>query len=376
MSGGVTAYGCTGPEGFASACGAGVPLRDVCGFRLGRTLARALAQRGDGEYGGGWPLRVFRVWVEAEDVLAADDLEVRACTFRIERELPLEEALGPRVRDIAGLVDRLGRIRWLRPGSTASAGARIDDLVAEHHVALADYGAVRPPPVRRLATWHEARDAQETARAIIPPVVAAVAWTSRGIDGASAQCATRIARQAGTRLAYFGAWDAAWRAAEASVATRLQPFPFGVHARDVESADRTIAAATRAVEALTAARAPARRAAWEVALQVLTDAPGTIPAPEVVYRDAVAAAQNACAGCSSPGREMPVSWLITLTGVMAWRLAMTAAFHAAWRLSYLVNDIKRPDPWRPLVDLWDLGAWPIGMAKGSYAVYLPQSTPT
>jgi hypothetical protein len=52
---------------------------------------------------------------------------------------------------------------------------------------------------------------------------------------------------------------------------------------------------------------------------------------------------------------------------------VVAAFHAAWRVSHLVNVAHRPDPWLPLVDLWRLGAAPAGASHGSFVVFLPEA---
>src|SRR5690242_9029663 len=99
MSGRIRAYGFAGAESLGSALGVGVTLQRESGIRLAPTLAGALAQSTKGEHGVGWPLRLFEVSVEGAEVLAADDLHVLARAVRVEREVPMEEALGPRAGD-------------------------------------------------------------------------------------------------------------------------------------------------------------------------------------------------------------------------------------------------------------------------------------
>ena len=52
--------------------------------------------------------------------------------------------------------------------------------------------------------------------------------------------------------------------------------------------------------------------------------------------------------------------------------AATAAQLVACKAAYLVNVVPRCDPWRPLIDIWRLGGWPLGPTKRSYLVFVPQ----
>ncbi len=40
-------------------------------------------------------------------------------------------------------------------------------------------------------------------------------------------------------------------------------------------------------------------------------------------------------------------------------------------LAWLVRDDEVPSPWRPLLDLWTLGAWPVWLPSGELLVYVP-----
>ena len=53
---------------------------------------------------------------------------------------------------------------------------------------------------------------------------------------------------------------------------------------------------------------------------------------------------------------------------------MSAAQLAGWRAAYLVNAVPSSDPWRPLLDIWKLGGWPLGASKSAFVVFLPEPT--
>jgi hypothetical protein len=82
----------------------------------------------------------------------------------------------------------------------------------------------------------------------------------------------------------------------------------------------------------------------------------------------------ACAICASgPAvRNGIVAEFIMHTGFMVWTVAMSAAQLTGWRAAYLVNALPRSDPWRPLIDIWRLGACPLGASKSLFLVFLPE----
>jgi hypothetical protein len=107
-----------------------------------------------------------------------------------------------------------------------------------------------------------------------------------------------------------------------------------------------------------------------------------------MYVNAVVAAQRAlargfpdrpihsldCAICASApaARNAVVAQFVTHTSFMVWTVAISAAQLAGWRAAYLVNAAPRSDPWRPLIDIWRLGGWPLGASKSSFLVFLPE----
>lgn len=56
------------------------------------------------------------------------------------------------------------------------------------------------------------------------------------------------------------------------------------------------------------------------------------------------------------------------------RLTSWATRIAGWEAQWLVADMKRPSPWRPLVDLMAMGLFPLGVVDGAYVIYAPEST--
>jgi DDE superfamily endonuclease len=149
----------------------------------------------------------------------------------------------------------------------------------------------------------------------------------------------------------------------------------------------------RATEGLTvaldAAREPARRTAWAIALDIFTNAPGELPSPDVLFADAVTSGRQAaadhlrasprhprdCPICASMSavRDAMVTRFILHTSEIASRLAVMAARHAGWQIAYLLRELPQLDPWRPLLDLWRLGACPLGSTGEAFVVFAPEA---
>ena len=61
----------------------------------------------------------------------------------------------------------------------------------------------------------------------------------------------------------------------------------------------------------------------------------------------------------------------------AWDAAGNAAWAAAWAAAFearylMVADLLDwPSPWEPLLDIWRLGCWPIGVVSGEFVVFVP-----
>jgi hypothetical protein len=207
----------------------------------------------------------------------------------------------------------------------------------------------------------------------------------------TAETAIQLAQHKLTRSAFFGAWEGAWCEAGRSATTGILALPWLKQV--AEWGDHyQIGKATQAVDALVkvlgVAREPAWRSGWDAAYDLFTYAPGDIPSPETMFANAVITAQSAlariwparpihsldcmtCAVLPALLNRM-VGDFITHTSYMVFTVAMTAAQVAGWRAAYLVNAVSRLDPWRPLIDIWRLGGWPLGASSDSFLVFLPE----
>jgi hypothetical protein len=371
----------------------GEKLRRDRGLKVGATVAHtiALCANQGVEYGAAWPVRVFEGSVKHEDVLSTEMQAMHVRELLIEREVPIDEVFGPRADEVIRFVGEVDRTRWLRPNAPAPTEVRLAELVEEHYAALAEYGAVARRPVSTVRTWHEARDVYKTVEPRPEVVTAAINAACLLRGGTTAQAAVQLAQHKVTRSAYVGAWEAAWVEAGRSAATGVRALPWLGQIAEGDDHCRTTTA-TRTVEglikALGAAREPARRAGWHAAYDLFTYAPGDIPQPEIMYADAVTAAQEAfarevparprhsrdctiCAGAPAM-RNGLVEAFIHHTGFMVWTVAMIAAQLAGWRVSYLINALPQPDPWRPLFDIWRLGGCPLGTMRDSFLIFLPE----
>ncbi len=375
----------------------GETFRRPRGLSVGTTIGHAIglwANREGAEYGTNWPVRVFEGTVDDDDLLDALDggeggLRVRA--LHVEREVAACETLGPRADDVARFVDDVDHIRWLRPQTREGMDARVTELVGEHYAALRDYGAVSTPPVELVRTWHEARDRHDQIQRRPDAETTAINLACSVRGNTTAAVGAQLAQHKLTRSAYFGAWNAAWSEAGRSAATGISASgPLGPFAALEEH--YRLATALRAVDGMVKALGAAREAAWQggwdAAYDLFTYAPGNVPAPEVMFRQAIAEAQRAfdrhvpdkpihsldCAVCrEGPGwRKRIIAGFILRTCEKVFTAAVTAAQLVGWRAAYLVNVVPRADPWRPLIDIWRLGGWPLGPTEGSYLVFLPQ----
>jgi hypothetical protein len=140
--------------------------------------------------------------------------------------------------------------------------------------------------------------------------------------------------------------------------------------------------------ALDGAREAAWRVGWNVAYEVFIGAPGDLPPASVMFADAVDAARGAfwraapyrpmhspkCAMCASLPSAVDglLAEFIAHTGWTVWTAAVQAAQTASWRGGYLISAGQRSDPWKPLMDIWQLGGWPRGATKNSFLVFLPE----
>jgi len=398
VNGNLRGYRCTEADGFGAGVDVGGRIERKRGIRIARTLRDALTERAGGEqpaanFGAGWPLRIFELSVAPADVRGEQPAEIRASAARVERELPLGDAFGPRAGEVAALLGEVGKIRWLRPDGSGASEARVAELVAAHYAGLADYAEVAQPSLRIVRTWHEARD---LFRAMLPAYEgflcrsAAVRAVSLVLADTTMEGAFRVAMPVVQRSAFLGVYDALWRAAGVSAASGVGALPL-VNATLPEDQAHKVDVAVRAVEtlsaALDAAYAPARRASWETALGIFTNTPDEIPDPLEHFADAVHAGRRAaearrsrplhaanCATCAElpAARDSLVMTFLEVTTQVADRMAAMGGRHFGWQVAYLLKDEKRLDPWRPLLDLWRLGACPVGSLGNVFVVFVPE----
>ena len=388
------AYRCTGPEAFGPDVPLGSTLRRKRGFRLGVTLRDALVDRAGGPLGEGWPLRIFEVAVAHSNVVDAgadtdaDGGILRARAFSVAREVPLADAFGPRVDELVALLAGLPSIRWLRPAGAPIPDACIADLVAEHYRALSDYQPVAPLPVRVVRTWRTAQELcedRETYYRAICESAAALA-VRQAVLGTTLEGALRIVHAHAHVAAFAGAWEAAYAAAGRGVVAGIASDPLFaiVHAKDPRKGERAVENAT---VAHAAAREPARVAALRtLELEVFTPPSADTPSGNDVFAGATAAARAAVARLPRPHllhardengvpmltvRDEQVTRFILNTAAVGIALAVMAARHAGFHAACLLENVAQRDPWRPLLDVWRLGAWPMGETGGAFAVYVP-----
>jgi len=393
-------YRCTGAEGFGGGVGIGARIERKRGLRVARTLRDALTERAGGvgvsldAYGAGWPLRIFELGVPPVDVLDEDPAALRARGAYVTRELPLSDVFGPHTAEVEALLDEVKTVRWLRPGPDAT-DTHIAELVAAHYAGLAAYQEVQAPRVRIVRTWHEARDLY---RAMIPDyegflcLRAVHTGVGRVIADTTLEGAFRVALPIVNRAAFFGAYDAFWRAAGISAASGLQALPRSGRARTAGDADHAVERGARAIGALLAAldgaHPLARRASWENAHNIFTNAPDVLPNPLAHFAGAVDAGRTAAVALPRPRpihgpqcatcREVPtfqdalVRDFLEVTTQIVDRLATMAGRQMGWEVAYLLQDEQRPNPWRPLADLWRLGACPVGSLGDVFVVFVPE----
>ena len=100
----------------------------------------------------------------------------------------------------------------------------------------------------------------------------------------------------------------------------------------------------------------ARAATWDAAWAAARDAAWA------AARDAARAAARDAARAAA----RDAAW------AAARDAARAAARAAAWDAAHLVGLPGAPNPWRPLLEMWALGAWPIGMVDGEFLVAVPE----
>jgi hypothetical protein len=208
-------------------------------------------------------------------------------------------------------------------------------------------------------------------------------------DGARG-AALGMAYRAAAVAAFDGAWQGGWDAASAGITAGWAD----IHAtarRVVPEASREVVTALqqRVAEGSAAAMRAAREASWRasraLAPRAIDLALDDIPSPEETFGEAVAQGLAAFRARMQQGRtkgslplpdEHPGEGLVTEylvhTSRVVFALALGAAYHAGFHLAHLVTSSDLPNPWRPLLEVWAMGGWPLGRVHGEPHVFLPR----
>lgn len=327
----------------------GNTVRASAGVLVARELDPALFEHGC------WPIALHEVEVAPDQVLQAKEFYLQVRSFRVLRDVPLAEALGPRAEDVAALFGQLRRFPWLAP-RTAPDAARVADLVRSHYAALAPYAPVEALPCRIVTTWADAMSADNDVlgRAQEPSPFAAAQRAAVNAAEASPAAearghAVRKAQIAPNQIAYPTIWEAAWGVASAALLTSAAK----TGTTDVRTRVKTV---ERIRAKLVASRDRCRRSAWETyqALRANEDTPE--PAPDLPSLESLAARSD---------QELMPAWL------PAWNFADAATGSVSRAAAHLVALPDEPNPWLPLVELLRMGAWPIDEVDGGFVVYFP-----
>jgi hypothetical protein len=360
---------------------------------LAPSIPAALAQQEGERPGDGWPFRLFEVSVADEHRLPAkgEGDVIHARSFRVEREVLLDELLGPRAAEIARVVDEIRRYPWLRTSGRPNAEERLGPLFLEHNLALLAYGPTPRTSIVLINGWLGAR---ESAGKVDTPLLSALAairplMPVLKADGAP-WAAAGMAFRAAAFAAFDGAWHGGWDAASAAITAGWDD----IHAKarilvPGSSAEAVTAFQQRAAEGTAAAMRGAREASWKAARRIARPALeitlAEVPPPDEMYRDAVAQGLAAFRARMQPRAkkgsrpvpdEHPAEHIVTeyllYTSRVVFALALGAAYHAGWHVAHLAKDADLPDPWKPLLEVWALGGWPIGRVNGQPHVFLPR----
>jgi hypothetical protein len=256
-------------------------------------------------------------------------------------------------------------------------------------VALLAYGPTPRTHIIVMHDWLPAREACEVIDKILPSQLAALGAVGPVLGERGARGPACTAFWAAAFAAFDGAWQGGWDVASSAItagwddthakARRLTP---RLSPEDVAVMQQDAAGATTA--AMRGAREASWKAARRIAEQVLTFTSPELEPPAVVYREAVEAgraafrarAQDAHKGSRRFRDKHPADGVVgdylAHTSETVFRLALDAAYVAGWHTAYLAANPDLPDPWKPLLEVWALGAWPIGRCDDVPHVLLPR----
>jgi hypothetical protein len=169
---------------------------------------------------GQWPVRLFEVGFD-EHVEVQHD-KVKGRTVTPIRELKLAEVFGPNGEKVMAQIDRISKIRWLKPEKENRT--KVAALIQEHCRHLKKFGCPQDVAVKFTDDWDAARDAARAAAwAAAWAAARDAAWAAaRDAAWAAARdAAWAAARDAAWAAAWAAAWDAAWDAAHIIVEDKV-----------------------------------------------------------------------------------------------------------------------------------------------------------
>jgi len=86
--------------------------------------------------------------------------------------------------------------------------------------------------------------------------------------------------------------------------------------------------------------------------------------------DAAGDAARAAAWDAARDVAGDVAWPVVAARAAAWGAARAAALGAAWLV--VADRLPHPNPWEPLMEVWQMGYWPVGPVDGRFAVFEPR----
>lgn len=290
---------------------------------------------------GYWPAVVH----EVEPALVEEERKhfLWARLFRVVREVPPSEVFGPGAEAFVTLLNQLRTFPWLSPRSTPDE-TYVAEKVERHYVALGSYSAAAPVPVRIIKTWAEATNAttiagrehsrRESAGEAYRALVGAIDESPIAVERPNA---ANLALSAPEKLADTDAWHAAWHAASAELLGTLATTD------DVERVGQRIDAGRDTCLGVTRFSRPV----VEHGVLRYTNAPELANLMEEF------------------GTE------IGPLATAAWAFASAASHVASRAAEHILVLPTHPNPWLPLVELFRVGAWPIGEVDGRFVVLCP-----
>jgi hypothetical protein len=340
----ITAYFCSwsDPRHGAYALSPGAVLARPAGLVVARLVDRALLSC------RAWPPFLYEVEVDVADVRVSIESLLRVSRLRLLRPIPLKEAFGPRAKEIDAIHEELPGMPWLAPSAPADS-AHVDELVRRFYAGLAHYAPVTPRRARVVGRWHDFASPSSWPDPAAGEVAAldAIERQTRRILGR--EVAQQAVGRGPYRLSYAAVWRACWRRAAAAFVDDWVPSG----AVDPELADGEL------YGALASARERCSVVAQEMA-QLFLDAPTTGKEHDRLMRyirDAL---------LRRSGEAFQGVWK------ESWNAALEPVLVLRDLLYHLVLLPEAPNPWLPLLDLYRLGLWPVGVGHGGeYLVYAP-----